>query len=504
MRGMNRLVFPLVFVFLKAFTFGAGAAPEQLPPLELPVTETMLKESEKWAYGLYMNGAKSGWAVMSQEPGKVDGKECCTVSMHLNMEMKALGNTMKVEMLSREYFDASAAPYRAMKMEEIRKMDGQERHVTLRLKEGITYSVEIKEAGKVLHPDDVRVDLRYTHVSSPITWAGDPQRKPGDKAGSVEFDFDEMKLTPQLMTILKESEWTGPGGKLPVWEVELYDFAHRVPAKGHIARTDGAMVNATIANLFELRLEPEAVAKQKPDEQPDIFLAMSVKSDRKLGAATELTELELDLTTSGKDAKVPEVPETVNQKVTHRDEDSVTVHVTRGKGKPQPASAEDRAANLKATLRYPADDAEVKKLAVQAAGNAADDRQKVKNLLRFTDFYLRDSYEVEALSVRDLLKLRKGECSAHALLFTALARAAGIPAREAGGWYYMGDSYKAFGGHAWNEVILDGHWVPVDAIFQQIQLDAGHIQSHAGEMDGKSIEGMTTGLRAKVKASVKE
>jgi hypothetical protein len=104
----------------------------------------------------------------------------------------------------------------------------------------------------------------------------------------------------------------------------------------------------------------------------------------------------------------------------------------------------------------------------------------------------------------DLLKSKKGECSAHALLFTTLARAAGIPAREAGGWYYMGDSYQAFGGHAWNEVILDGQWVPVDAIFQQIQLDAGHIQSHAGDFDGKTLEGMAPGLRAKVMSSAKE
>ena len=45
------------------------------------------------------------------------------------------------------------------------------------------------------------------------------------------------------------------------------------------------------------------------------------------------------------------------------------------------------------------------------------------------------------------------------MLFVALARAAGIPSREAGGYMYMGDKLKAFGGHAWCEVVLDGHWV---------------------------------------------
>ena len=39
----------------------------------------------------------------------------------------------------------------------------------------------------------------------------------------------------------------------------------------------------------------------------------------------------------------------------------------------------------------------------------------------------------------------------------------------------MGDDVKAFGGHAWNEVLLDGYWVPVDATLNQVDADATHI-----------------------------
>jgi hypothetical protein len=498
---MNRLLLPLAIVCFTLLTLPAAAEPEKLPPLELPVPAAMLKDPLKWAYGVYVNGGKSGWGVVSQSPSKWEGKEVLTYSMEVNMEIKALGNSMKMDMMMRDHYDATP-PHRALLMEEIQKMDGQERHVTLRLKEGTTYSVEVEEAGKSRSVADVTCDMRFTHRTSLLVWAADPQRKPGDKAGSVEFDFDDLKLTSDTMTLLKETDWTGPGGKLPAWEVETYDFGHHAVLHGHVSRADGAPVNATFGQLFELRLEPEAVAKQKPGEQTDLFFAMSVKSDRKLGPATELTELELQLT-PGDGAGALELPETVNQKA-ERADGATTLRITRGKAKPQPATAEDRAANLKATLRYPADNAEVKKLAAEAVGTATDDKEKVRKLLRYTDFFLRDSYEVEALSVMDLLKSRKGECSAHALLFTTFARAAGIPAREAGGWYYMGDSYQAFGGHAWNEVILDGHWVPVDAIFQQMQLDAGHIQLSSGEMDGKSLAGMTPGIRAKVKSVARE
>jgi len=55
------------------------------------------------------------------------------------------------------------------------------------------------------------------------------------------------------------------------------------------------------------------------------------------------------------------------------------------------------------------------------------------------------------------------------------ARAAGIPAREVSGLLYVGDDQKAFGGHAWNEVVLGGVWVPVDASLRQTEVDATHV-----------------------------
>jgi transglutaminase/protease-like cytokinesis protein 3 len=58
---------------------------------------------------------------------------------------------------------------------------------------------------------------------------------------------------------------------------------------------------------------------------------------------------------------------------------------------------------------------------------------------------------------------------------TNLARAAGVPAREVSGLLYVGDDLKAFGGHAWNEVVLNGAWVPVDASMGETEVSATHI-----------------------------
>ena len=70
---------------------------------------------------------------------------------------------------------------------------------------------------------------------------------------------------------------------------------------------------------------------------------------------------------------------------------------------------------------------------------------------------------------------KKGDCKSYALMFNTLARAAGVPAREVSGLLYVGDDFKAFGGHAWNEVVLGGVWVPVDASMGETEIDAAHL-----------------------------
>ena len=66
----------------------------------------------------------------------------------------------------------------------------------------------------------------------------------------------------------------------------------------------------------------------------------------------------------------------------------------------------------------------------------------------------------------------QGDCNEHTVLFVALARALGLPARTAVGLVYMND---AFFYHAWPEVWL-GEWVAVDPTFGQYPADAAHLR----------------------------
>jgi hypothetical protein len=85
------------------------------------------------------------------------------------------------------------------------------------------------------------------------------------------------------------------------------------------------------------------------------------------------------------------------------------------------------------------------------------------------------------LSVPDALSTlenRMGDCNEHAMLFAAMARAAGMPARiEVGLVYLRGKFYY----HAWNLLFL-GRWVTADALFGQLPADATHLRLATGSM----------------------
>ncbi|MDH5642720.1 MAG: transglutaminase-like domain-containing protein [Gemmatimonadota bacterium] len=79
-------------------------------------------------------------------------------------------------------------------------------------------------------------------------------------------------------------------------------------------------------------------------------------------------------------------------------------------------------------------------------------------------------------SAVDILTSRHGDCNEHTLLYVALARAVGLPARTAAGLVYVNGRFYY---HAWPEVFL-GTWVAVDPTFGQFPADASHLRFTIG------------------------
>ncbi len=85
-------------------------------------------------------------------------------------------------------------------------------------------------------------------------------------------------------------------------------------------------------------------------------------------------------------------------------------------------------------------------------------------------------------SALEVLQQLEGDCNEHTALFTALARAAGIPTRMAAGIVYLDNGFYY---HAWPEVWL-GKWTAVDPTFGQFPADATHIRFVIGNLERQS------------------
>jgi hypothetical protein len=85
---------------------------------------------------------------------------------------------------------------------------------------------------------------------------------------------------------------------------------------------------------------------------------------------------------------------------------------------------------------------------------------------------LKQEITIGVPSAVQVLDERRGDCNEHTVLYVALARAVGLPARTAAGLVYLRGRFYY---HAWPEVWL-GRWVAVDPTFGQFPADASHLR----------------------------
>ena len=85
---------------------------------------------------------------------------------------------------------------------------------------------------------------------------------------------------------------------------------------------------------------------------------------------------------------------------------------------------------------------------------------------------LKKEVTISVPSAVQVLDERRGDCNEHTVLYVALARALGLPARTAAGLVYLRGRFYY---HAWPEIWL-GQWVAVDPTFGQFPADASHLR----------------------------
>ena len=148
--------------------------------------------------------------------------------------------------------------------------------------------------------------------------------------------------------------------------------------------------------------------------------------------------------------------------------------------KPDPATLPaDVKKYLKPEPNIESDDAGLIALAKQASKNAKTPAEVLRQVTLFVGDYVEDTLRSDVESARMVGQLKKGDCTEHSILATALLRALGYPARQVGGVGYVrlcgADScLEGLGYHAWTQVWV-GRWIDVDPTWKQMPADVTHV-----------------------------
>lgn len=465
-------IFALVAPFLLA---QEGAAPKLT---RLVIEAADLADWSEW-HGVYMFGKKVGHAHLS---GGLQGEgEARSYVGHIVMQCKMtmLGETTEMKMSQIERF-AGTAPFAFLGGSYEMTSDDETSTIEVRRSEG-GFSIGLKAADAKVDKELASIDYELSDMLSPRVWM---RQKPAEGARLLLHSFDSESLAVSTMTLLVKSshESIVNGVGLRYWDLAVSDSREGDQGKWRLDWT-GTMLSMKFGQMLELRLEGEAKAKS-PDYTGDLFVLGSTKIDKKLGDPSELTRLVV----RAKGKNVSALRSGPGQVVVQEADGTALITIDPSGAPGVIATEAEIRRSLEDHMQYPIGDPQIVALARTAIGDATTPRAKVDRLVHFVAEFLEDSYVVaDHPSVLRTIKVKKGDCSDHASLFVTLSRAVGVPAREASGLIYVGDDQKSFGGHTWSEVVLEGVWVPVDATWNEVKINAAHLRLSA---EGTDLEGM--------------
>jgi hypothetical protein len=422
-----------------------------------------------------MKGKKVGWEVHELKLGKHAGKDVLVVTSEVYLAIKFMGVKGVMEEKATAYYELEGEG--TILQAETRSV--QDKKVTLRraVRKGkgmvlTTQEGARKSERKIAVPRDTLASDRAFEV-----WLQGPPRK-GAQFSKYTANWDEDEIDVKETYTFKEKKTILWGGV----KTEVY-LAQKVVngAKTDVQLlADGQPLTEQLGELITLRLEKESVAKKLDAEGVDLLTSSSVEVDRKLGDSERVEKLTLEVTGLGDFA----LPESHRQRL--RPGKGVAVlELSRDHRvkKVAPLTDKERALHLKATPNIQSDHSDLRKRARLVVGKEKDPVKQATLLSKWVYKNVRKSYSDNATNALAVLDSLAGDCTEHTLLFVALARAAGLPAREVGGLAYVEEDKPLFGWHAWAEVHDGSQWVTVDPTWDQVYVDATHIKFSEGAAD---------------------
>lgn len=445
----------------------------------MPVQVWAKIPSDEWM-GIYMAGQKMGYTHTTVNNANYQGRDCYKIESLVRTRLVLLGTDVQQDIRTVVFTDKNYSPlYESFEMAS----GGRKTEVRATFSERDVQCSVITESGKsnkIVPLNGIKL------IDNSMSALGSDTLKVGQKSNlhyfnplTLSVDNLDVEVLRQETIEVKNKTYdtfvlssVTPMGTVTSWQLE-----------------DGSMVKSVAMMNLTMLTESadEAVSGvDSSDYTPptDLAILTSVKTNIDIPNSNKLQKLvvrisgDLDpkLVISDQRQKAKWISKNANSQIVEYTIDAGSFDPNKSSN--LPITNTDFAEYLKPTQYLESDSPSIKAKAADIVGNEKSAYMAASKIRSWVSSNMKAQADIgiPRPSV-DVLSKRAGVCRDYAVLFGALARAAGIPTKVVAGLVYMNGNFYY---HAWNEAWC-GKWVPFDATIKTNYVDATHIKLAEGD-----------------------
>lgn len=498
MRRLASVIKVLVVGCLLAGLYSYNVATAQEKGLkESDVKGTLIAET--WM-GVYMNGVKIGYSHDIEKSVPKAGKNYIQTFSESRIQVSRMGGSaLELITIQESLHDDQENP-----VETVLRTKMSENETVISTEVG-PEAIVFKLAGKVVK------ELPYSSQNK--IYVGVPLEKicrekglaPGDNYSFKIIDPIAYTLSDCRCEIIGEEDVLILGEKMRLWRVRS-EMASIVPIEvdewiDKQGKVFKMVMQSGFLSTVSLRM-PKEKALESSQENLDIVFSSVIKPNINLPHPQAVREITMKISGVPLE-KLKEFPwDDSSQKVLQTGPDYLLIRTSSDIFLEEeslflPIQEESLQDSLASTPFCQSDDPGIIAVAKEIVGAERNAWRAAKKIAEWVEQEITPNYNVGFASAVEILKNREGDCTEHTVIFVALCRASGIPARAAVGVMY-GSGIFAY--HMWPEVYV-GRWVDLDAKWLardektgEYYTDATHIKFGRSDLDENLFQEMITSI----------
>lgn len=475
MNRKNKFLTVVILLFLGCGITQGSSGERESAATPTPVLLDIERYLGKNWYGIYFLDQKIGYAETEISRSRFEGKPAVAVNFKLHAKVAMLGVPQEISITENRTYVLGEG---LVSFLSDSKTGGGWMEIVGKLSNGKMRITSIVGGEK-------KTSLKEIPRESFEDYIAEERLVREDAAVGNEITFMQYMPTLQKSVTSVSRVKEIRKEKLHGVTTKIYVIETAIKELGIVTTTlvdsDGDVLQAQVGGVFTMRLEGEKQAKSI-DYRSDVLLSSVIRSKVKIKNPSSVKEMKAELG-GFKDQSLLIRSERQTYKIQPDGNALLAVAVEDLSGVKIPNIPMDKdkfQKELSPSLFIQSDNPEIIALSKRIVGDERGALKISDKIVKWVYKNLKKRFSATFSNALDVLASGEGDCTEHSVLYVALARAAGLPAREVSGIMYSEED-NGFFYHQWAEAFV-GKWIAVDPTFGQSQADATHIEFAHGDL----------------------